>query len=234
MQFNVITLKRTPDRLDLFCSNNPEFQFMVFDAVDGTTLNRGELVANDLITPQIAARYTDGALGIAMSHKMLWERCVDINEPITVVEDDAYLATNIQEVAARITSIDDGWDFIFWGSNLDQNVTIEILPGITMSEFRTNHEMLVNRIDGFKQLRLSPTFFRCAFAIGLVCYSISPKGAKYLLENVFPIRDFEHGRYGNFGIDHSVMEELPRIQAYYSIPPLAVTKNDIANSTVQK
>lgn len=207
--------------------------FTVFDAVDGRDLDRTQMLSRGLITESIANRYTLGALGVAMSHKHLWETCVDINQPITVIEDDAHLNVRFSETVERWTSINDGWDFIFWGSNLDQNVAIGLLPGVAQAEFRVDHNALVANIDSFKHIAASPSLYRCWFAIGLVCYSISPKGAKYLLENVFPLRDPDHGRHYNFGIDHSVMEALPQMQAYYSIPPMAATKNDQQTSTVQ-
>lgn len=233
MQYYLINLKRTPERLEEFCKNNPGFEFTIFDAVDGKTVDRSLLLTNGTITQSIHQRYTDGAIGVAMSHKKLWEICVGLNQPITVIEDDAYLNKNFLDIAERNTKVNDGWDIIYWGCNLDQNIGIEMIPRITMSEIRTDSKLVCQHIDKFRDAEFPVTFYRCAFAIGLVCYSVSPKGAKHLLEHCFPVRDYDRP-YLNFGIDHSVLEELPAINGYIVIPPLALTKNDVENSTVQR
>jgi GR25 family glycosyltransferase involved in LPS biosynthesis len=232
MHYYVITLERTPERLIEFEVNNPNFVFDKFLAVDGEKLVRNELIEDGLITETITNRYTDGALGVALSHKTLWEKCVELNEPITVIEDDAYINKNFKRIVETTTKIDDGWDFIFWGSNLDQNVEISILPGLMFSSIKSL--LNLKNINTILNYEITPSFYRCIFAVGLVSYSITPSCAKYMLQKCFPLNDPEHKQYLNFGVDHSVLEQLPFIHAYYCFPPLVLTKNDQLNSTVQK
>lgn len=232
MNYYVISLERTPERLEQFQEINTNFEFEKFDAIDGQTLNATKLLKEKIITQDIANRYTKGALGVAMSHRALWGKCVELNEPITVLEDDAIINKNFKQIVERTTPIDDGWDFIFWGSNLDQNIELSILPGIMFSQIKTS--LNLDLIKGSRQYDIAPTFYRCKFAVGLVGYSITPKCAKYLLDVCFPLSDPYHKKYLNFGIDHSVMDELPYINAYYCFPPLVMTTNDQTTSTVQK
>lgn len=232
MHYYVISLDRTPERLEYFQSINQGFEFERFVAVDGQTLDKQTLLDAGLITDAVAQRYTKGALGVAMSHRALWKKCVDLNEPITILEDDAIINKNFKPVVEKVTPIDGDWDFIFWGSNLDQNVELVILPGLMLSSFKTI--LNVEHMENLTQLNVPPSFYKCVFAVGLVSYSITPKCAKYLLDNCFPLHDPEHKQHLNFGIDHSVLEQLPNINAYYSFPPLVLTKNDQTTSTVQK
>ena len=65
-----------------------------------------------------------------------------------------------------------------------------------------------------------------------MCYSITPVTARYLLKEIFPLRDYFDFR-DNFGIDNSVIEELANMRSFISIPPIALTENNRYVSTVQ-
>lgn len=232
MNYYLINLKRTPERLANFISNNPGFEFTRFEAVDGQNIDRTQLIEQNVITQSIANRYTSGAIGVALSHQQLWQKCIELGESITVIEDDAYLNKNFKAVVEHNTAINDGWDFIYWGSNLDQKIVVEMIPSVTLTTLETDANLLVNNINRFQNLNISTIFYKCLFAVGLVCYSVSPKGARYLLDTCFPLRDYDKP-YLNFGIDHSVLETLPEIMGYIVIPPLALTTNNQSESTVQ-
>ena len=235
MKFRVINLSRTPERLTLFKKNNPTFKFERFNAIDGQQINRDVLVQNNLATEPVAERYTDGAVGVALSHLELWKECVKLNVPMTILEDDAYLTPNFNELVVEHINKLENWDFIFWGMNLDQKMILELSPGIALAEINYQHTHVLNNIENItKQTTLIPQFYRCYWGVGLVCYSITPVVAKYLIDNIFPLHDYDTNRGPNGGIDNSIIEELPNILAYACIPPIALTKNDRYNSTVQE
>jgi hypothetical protein len=70
-----------------------------------------------------------------------------------------------------------------------------------------------------------------------MCYSISPKGAEALIAHALPLREMEIliPRVGretgppriipNAGIDIVMSAAYPHLQAFVSVPPLAVSKN---------
>lgn len=227
MIYKVISLERTPERLAEFGKNNPEFCFEVFNAIDGILVPKTELFSD-----AVWDRYTPGAVGVAMSHRALWQQCVNLNEPMTIIEDDAYLISNFTECVNTITSTA-GWDFIFWGCNLDQGIGVEFIPNIVESRTVINNDQLVANIHNFKHMKYMPAMYRCTFAIGLVCYSITPECARSLLVAVFPLKDYAKP-YLNFGIDHAVLEEIPNMTTAIAMPPIVITKNDQSMSTVQK
>ena len=233
MRFKVINLNRTPQRLIKFKQQNPRFIFDRFSAIDGSRINRAELVEHNLFTEKTANRYTNGAIGVALSHRALWQECVSTNESYTILEDDAYLIPDFNQVVSKYTANNSNWDFLFWGANLDQRIVAEFCPGIATAELKFNHDQVWQNIANITKQSLQPHMFRVHWAVGLMCYSVTPKSAQYLLNSIFPIKDYFDFR-DNHGIDNSIIEELPNMQSYMSFPPIALTLNDRYNSTVQE
>lgn len=231
MKFYVINLARTPDRLVAFKRNNPYCRFERFNAIDGNTIDREWLLQQNLMTPATKQRYTNGAIGVAMSHRALWQMCVQANEPFTIMEDDAIVSRNFNDAVVKHSTGD--WDFVFWGMNLDQRIVIEMAPGVATAQLDFNHDQVLANIDRIKNQYITPTLFKCHWAVGLVCYSVTPKSAAYLLENIFPLKDYFSFR-DNFGIDNSIIEELTNMRSYACFPPVALTRNDRTKSTVQQ
>ena len=233
MKYKVINLTRTPDRLVLFKKNNPNFKFERFSAIDGKKIDRKSLVEYNIMTESTNNRYTDGAIGVALSHKTLWEECVKLNEPMTILEDDAYLVPNFNDLVLQYTAKLPSWDFIFWGMNLDQRIVLEMSPGVATAEINYNFENVLTNIQNITKQHITPYFYRCFWGVGLVCYSITPQTAQYLLDNIFPLKDYFDFR-DNHGIDNSIIEELQNMNALACFPPVAMTLNDRFNSTVQE
>jgi hypothetical protein len=71
-------------------------------------------------------------------------------------------------------------------------------------------------------------------ALGLPCYSVSPKGARALRDFCLPLRPMQLRLPGenrflrNIGIDCMMAALYPDLQAFASFPPLAVTRNEPA------
>jgi hypothetical protein len=232
MRYKVINLNRTPERLREFRRINHWFSFERFEAIDGKLVDRTKLVELNLMTLPTSKRYTDGAVGVAMSHRALWQECIESNESFTIIEDDAYLNPDIKSIIEKYTD-NDNWDFIFWGSNLDQWMGIELIPGITTAHVTFDHPLLLKNINQITKIKIeNPVLYRCYWGVGLVCYSINPKSAKYLLDVIFPLKDYFDFR-DNFGIDNSIIEELQNMKSFMCMPPLVLTKNDRLNSTIQ-
>jgi len=235
MKFKVINLTRTPERLYSFIKNNPTFKFERFNAIDGKKVDRNYLLQENLVSNTVKERYTDGAIGIALSHRELWKECVQSGQNMTILEDDAYLIKNFNNLVVKYCNLLENWDFIFWGMNLDQRIVLEMSPGIATTELKFNHEQVLANIQNITtQNNVNTYFYRCFWGVGLVCYSINPTSAQYLLDNIFPLHDYDTNHGFNYGIDNSIIEELPNMMALAAFPPLALTKNDRYNSTVQE
>ena len=74
--------------------NELDLSFDIFNAVDGRTSPPHPLLNryNDCLSQTYRAKtLSAGQLGCYASHYLLWEKCVEINEPIIVIEDDALI-----------------------------------------------------------------------------------------------------------------------------------------------
>jgi len=239
MQTFVISLKRTPERHEQFVHNNSGIPGIVrVDAVDGNTLSLDQLKKQNLIDGEL--EYTKGAIGNALSHKQLWERCIAEKAAITICEDDAYLHHDFTAATERQLQLLGGdWDIVLWGWNFNTVFLARPEPNLSHCHIIFNQsEMRANK-SAYLKAEHHPTMLRLQAALGTVCYSISPRGAKRLLEYCFPLTQFAllvpEVKFNLVisALDAVMCSQYRDIRAWACFPPLAVTDNDEASSTVQ-
>jgi glycosyl transferase family 25 len=243
LQISLINLDRTPERLAEFHRLNEHLGREVsrFRAVDGQTVDVDALTRIQLLKPSVVSKYTRGALGCALSHLALWEKAAARDEVVTICEDDAVFNRHFVETAERLVgTLPPDWDMILWGWNFDSVASFEMLPGISPCWLSFDQQSLREGIANFRELRITPQLFRLHRALGLVCYTVSPKGARALRNHCLPLRDMSvyftglnRALYNN-GIDIPMNDAYPDIAAYVSFPPLVVTRNDHETTTVQR
>lgn len=239
MKFYVLNLTRAPERLATFRTINPECTYFNRKAaVDGKTINRADLVSQGLITADLD--YTDGALGCALSHMMIWAEVLKNQEPATIVEDDAILREDFLAEQARIlqqTSPD--WEIIHWGFNTDAYITFDLMPNVSPFTGSLYQHAILQNLPQFRKARYQAQLLSLLRSHGTICYSISPLGAKHLLENVMPLRPMEtfypglNRNKANTGIDDMMANQYERMKAYVCLPPIAIPENDVSRSSVQ-
>jgi GR25 family glycosyltransferase involved in LPS biosynthesis len=119
MEIRLITLDRTPERWAGFVRRNGHLTAVSRKAaVDGSTVDRADLVANNIISADLA--YTNGALGCALSHLLLWGEVIANKAPMTIAEDDAVFCANFEhEAALRIAKLPPNWEVVTWGYTSD-------------------------------------------------------------------------------------------------------------------
>jgi glycosyl transferase family 25 len=242
LQISLINLDRTPGRLADFNRFNEHLgEVSRFRAVDGKTLDVGALAGIHLLEPSVVSTYTKGALGCALSHLALWEKAIAKDEAATICEDDAIFNRCFVETAEPlIGALPDDWDMVLWGWNFDSVVSFEMLPGVSPCCLSFDQEAMRDGVASFQEQRVLPQLFRLQRALGLVCYSISPKGARVLRNRCLPLREMSvyfpglNRELYNNGIDIPMNDAYPDINAYVSFPPLVVTMNDPGTTTVQR
>jgi len=240
MKTLVINLDRSPERLAAFRANNGFLSGLErFAAIDGKRIDRARLIADGLLDRTVA--YTDGAIGVALSHLALWEGAARDGQALTVCEDDAVLNQHFErERDAIIAALAPTWDVILWGWNFDSTLMIEPLPGVAPCLVHFDQECLRRALRPFQALALSPRPFRLFRAFGLLCYSISPAGARKLRDACLPIRPLDVPVPGierpvpNVGLDVMTNAAYPSVGAFACFPPLAVSPNEHATSLVQR
>ncbi len=238
MRIHLINLDRSPARLAEFMARNAHLRDVSrFAAVDGSQVSRTDIVNRGIIEPTLD--YTDGALGNALSHFSLWDAAINSNEPVTLCEDDAIFNKSFDlDAAILLSTLRNDWHIVFWGWNFDAFALFELIPGVSPFLARFDQNQLRNGIDQFQSATLSPRPFRLLAAFGIVCYTISPLGARALKKLCIPLNNAPlfvpaiNRQFANKDLSVALLDVFPRINAFASFPPLVITRNDHAVSTV--
>jgi glycosyl transferase family 25 len=247
LRVHVINLDRSPDRLAEFTAANGHLTELTrFPAIDGRSLDIPWLVRNGIVTEDIGTHYNVGAVGAALSHAALWERAIEQQQATTICEDDAILKKDFDRHAADVMqTLPPDWDFILWGFNFDLFLIFEMLPGVShcLAQFEQDRMRASTAI--FQEQKLIPHAFRLIWAFGIPCYTVSPAGAGALRSRLVPFRPLtlpcpEGMRaapympyYRVLGVDGALNSVYRDLNAYLCFPPLAISKNEPAKSTIQ-
>ena len=159
MKTLVINLKDRSDRLTLFSKENPNLKFEVFSAVDGTKIEYAKLleqgfdVNHDWIDPIESTPLTKGEVGCFLSHWSIWQKCIEKNEKVLVLEDDARVTNdfNLNEIDA----LSEIYDFLYLGWKemkeslpIDEKLVTPVYPywGLAYVITPTAAKILVNEV----------------------------------------------------------------------------------------
>jgi glycosyl transferase family 25 len=234
----VINLDRDHERMQLFSETNGHLvEFVRFSAVDGRATDRGALQQEGIIKADLT--YNNGQLGCALSHIALWRLAVAENRVITVAEDDVILARDFARAhEAFVERLPADWSIVLWGWNFDRSVWAEIPEGVAKSTLQFDQDALREHIEVFRQSEVAHAPIRLRHAFGTMAYTVSPAGARSLLEMCLPLGrrfiSFEGFGIGipNNGIDCMMNTAYSKLKAYVCMPPLAVSENrqDISNT----
>jgi GR25 family glycosyltransferase involved in LPS biosynthesis len=169
----LITLNRNGSRkisIDNILSLLPDTE--IIDAVDGRKmdiLGNDKLPFDQKISIQTGQAHayqsltTPGAVGCYLSHVKCWERCVQLDKPVLVFEDDCVVTPAIlKEIHKKLSTMPDDLEF----------------GGIGYIPCQPN---FVN--DAWYTI---PYLFKRGY-VGAQCYYITPAGARKLLAYAFPI-----------------------------------------------
>jgi GR25 family glycosyltransferase involved in LPS biosynthesis len=226
-QVHVINLDRSTGRLENFRKRNPHLtDFLRVTAIDGTTVDKTQLVSDGTITDDLA--YSPGSLGCALSHVNLWKKAVSENRIVTIFEDDVICSLYFREESARILSkFANHWDVIQWGANFYPLFSwLDFGFSKAKLEFYDRH--FSEDPVKFQSAKYSSHLIRVAHSFGTLAYSVSPKGAGLLLEYCLPLRNRiipfpgTGVRLNDTGIDCPMCGAYSSMQAFLCIPPLVI------------
>ena len=250
MQIRVINLDRSQDRLAAFMSTNAHLTAVSrFSAIDGRKLDLAKLVRAGVIGDGLLHKdyYTIGAIGAAMSHLSLWEEAADAGTMLTIAEDDAIFHSRFEAHAAEVIGqLPPDWDLILWGWNFDLFLCFEMLPGISLSLSQFEQDRLRVHAARFRDLSVVPRPFRLLWSFGIPCYTVTSKGARALKALSLPLKPsiasfppatrtpLRAQHFRNVGIDSAMNNAYAKINAHVCFPPLVITKNERATSTIQE
>jgi GR25 family glycosyltransferase involved in LPS biosynthesis len=241
MQIHLINLDRSADRLAEFVAANGHVESIErFSAIEGAAQDIAALVRDGIFERGVAEVYGAGAVGAALSHLALWEKAIVTNAALTVCEDDAVFNRDFAAASQRlIATLPSDWDFVLWGWNFDSYLLFELMPGVSPCLACFDEAQMRAGQIAFQNQAIAPQAFRLQRALGIPCYSVSPKGARALRAACLPlakIRVYFPGlnrHVPNFGIDVAMNHRFPDIKAFVSFPPLVITRNEMKKSTIQ-
>jgi glycosyl transferase, family 25 len=240
LKIHLINLERSPQRLTTFLEANGHLNGLErFPAVDGKLIDRKALEREGVIDGALPY-YTDGAVGAALSHLKLWDLAIESGQPVTLAEDDAIFHHRFEEYTSRLlASLPDDWDYVLWGWNFDSILAFDLLPGVSACVAQFNQEQMRQNVQAYQAMSLSPMPYRLHRAFGLPSYTVSPLGAQRLKDFCLPLREMSvfypglNRHLPNRALDDMLNSNYPDSNSYVSVPPLVLTKNEHAISTIQ-
>ncbi len=235
----LLNLDRSCDRLQHFMTVNAHLRNVErFSAIDGQAVSQEELRAQGAL--EGIPPYTPGALGVYLSHLAQWERAVTTGRIQTVAEDDAIFSHAFSTLQPHLVEVaGDDWDFILWGWNFDAFLWVDLIPNVSPAVIRTFQDRLRFGLSEFQEQQLEHSLFKLLHFFGLMCYSVSPRGARRMLDFCIPLRPMTIPFPGfdvvieNQGMDYMLNGIIPQMNAFVCLPPLVVSENRHETSTVQ-
>ncbi len=239
MNIHYINLKRRTDRDQLFLKRNHFINNLVkVDAIDGTRLDREQLIDNKIISPDLTD-YSDGAIGCALSHLKLWELSIKNQQVITIAEDDAIFNRDFDRYSNKVLEqLPPDWDICLWGWNFDSILTLQHPENKQQSTMKFNQDELRNNVANFQKLKPDCKPLPMINAFGLMCYSISPKGAAFFIKHCFPLKNERvtisvsnnTSHVLNTSSDIAMNRFYAKAKSFACFPPLVASENYKADS----
>jgi GR25 family glycosyltransferase involved in LPS biosynthesis len=238
-EIHVINLETSVDRFRLFQERNSHLKGVVrFAAVDGRSLDRQCLIADGLITEDLP--YQPGSLGCSLSHINVWKKAVTENRVITAFEDDTISTFRFRERAESVAArLNYDFDIIIWGFDYTPKF-IWVDFGFSKAKF----EFYDRKWDGggaeFQAAEFCPAPLKIAHSFGLFGYSVSPRGARSLLEYCLPLRkrviQFPGAgvAINDVAIDCTMCGVYASMASFVCVPPLVIHDFKLASDRIRR
>jgi glycosyl transferase family 25 len=228
MDIFVISLERTPERRIAFDNYNSQYiNYTYHNAVDGATIDIDNL--DKKILKKGSINYTKGAIGCALSHLQLWEKCVEMNKPILIMEDDAIVNCNFKKHMNNLINnlVPKSFDIVQLSYNFDSVLSYVNVCGSSDVISKVIGECDINSFVKSKVMGMGG-IARLNNSFGTSCYLLSPSGGRLLKERCFPM----YNRMINvpflndvmcYTIDCMMNSVYRDINAYVCIIPFVIT-----------
>jgi glycosyl transferase, family 25 len=242
-----INLDRSKDRLAEFQAVNSHLTEVTrIPAVEERRIDLDLLTREGLVNGDILSMYPIGSLCHVLSELALWNKAIETKQPVTIADDDTIFNLKFEATAPEvIRSLPPDWDLILWGWNFDLFMIFDMLPGVTPCVCQFDQDKMRLNTRAFQEMSISPRAHKLTWAFGMISYTVSPKGAQNLKSKCFPlqpmlipcpdgIRTPPHSpSYRNVGPDNTINNFHRHLQSFVCVPPLVISKNDHAMSTIQ-
>ena len=187
----VISLDPAGARCREFQQGNAHLAAEVVQGILGRSLSGRDRKDRGLVTPEAgrSGLVTDGSVGCAASHQLLWQRVASSGESALILEDDAITHPRILDFIAAHRDRLEQMDLLRFGINTDSVLDAEAPNGLR--EVRLFHQRypqpdLIRQfldctpIEDVRIHRMYKSFGQC-------CTFVTPRGARRLLELALPL-----------------------------------------------
>jgi glycosyl transferase, family 25 len=228
----------TQRKADFLAMNAASKDFVWTAAIPGAELDRRALIASGILAAD--AQLIDGSLGNAVSVIHLLKQCVETNEIMSILEDDAILSHHFDSCSLRLLeSIDFDFDLVQWGWNFDSVLRVfPMSPAMGPVEMTAHQGLAQKGFRRFQEWKCPRTLLPLGHQWGTHCFTVTPRGAKHILGRVLPLsteafdREDLDLRIQPRSLDSMIGRCYPDLKAYACFPPLSMVLNDKANSTI--
>ena len=229
MDIFVISLESSLERKVTFDNYNSKYiKYTYHNAVDGKNININNL--DPKLFKKGSQNYSNGAIGCALSHLQLWDKCIELNKPIVIMEDDAIVSRDYNKHINNLMNnlLPKTWDILQLNYNFDSILSYNNTNYETCNCIFNKHKMTKIDISNFVNTKINTTIAKLNFCFGMSAYIINPIGAKKLKDNCFPLdnRTINMPFLNNikcFTIDCMMNSIYKNIQAYVCIIPFVIT-----------
>ena len=226
MDIFVISLKDSYRRIEYDKLNKNIINYKYFDAINGNTIK----INSDIIKQNVIG-YSKGQIGSAMSHLSLWEKCIELNKPIIIMEDDAFVSNDFNKHLDMVTKmLPDNWHILQLSYNCDSILSFSNTTFENTISFFTQKKFDDDDILEFQKSQIHPTIAKLNMSFGTGCYAITPYGAKILKQKCFPLDNRIIniplvGEVKAYTIDCIMNDFYREINAYICPIPFVMTKH---------
>jgi len=226
MEIFVISLKNSKCRSEFDKLNKNIIHYQYFDAIDG---NNVKLDSN--IIKKNTIGYTKGQIGCALSHLCMWEKCIKLNRPIVIMEDDAFVSYDFNKnLDSIIKMLPNRWQLLQLCYNCDSILSYSNTNFENAISIFTKKKFDDNDILEFQKSKIHPTIAKLNISFGAGCYVLNPDGAKFLKRECFPLdnRILNVPFVGNlkaYTIDCMMTYLYNKMNAYVCPIPFVMTKH---------
>ena len=188
MDIFVISLEKSKDRKEIFDEYNSKYiKYTYHNAVDGKKIQIDDLDGN--VFKKGSTNYTNGAIGCALSHLQLWEKCIELNKPIIIMEDDAIVSKDFNKHINNLMNnlLPKKWDIIQLNYNFDSVLSYDNTNFETCNSIFNKTKVTKDHISNFVNSKINTTIAKLNNCFGMSAYIINPPGAKKMKELCFPL-----------------------------------------------
>lgn len=188
MEIFVISLESSKERKVNFDNYNSKYiKYTYHNAVDGKQINIDKL--DSTIFKKGSKNYSNGAIGCALSHLQLWDKCIELDKPIVIMEDDVIVSRDYNKHMNNLMNnlLPKTWDIVQLNYNFDSVLSYNNTNYETCNCIFNKHKITKADIFNFVNTKINTTIAKLNFCFGMSAYIINPIGAKKLKDNCFPL-----------------------------------------------